>query len=118
MLSESVREKALELAACITQLEEYKNFLETERELRNDEVAQEMLVEFQQKQQDFMMKQMSGEFDHELLSQLTEIQSKLNTRESVVRFIDSYNKLLAVVGEIMDLISERIELDIGEVYRR
>ncbi len=118
MLSESVREKALELAACITQLEEYKNFLETERELRNDEVAQEMLVEFQQKQQDFMMKQMSGEFDHELLNQLTEIQSKLNTRESVVRFIDSYNKLLAVVGEIMDLISERIELDIGEVYRR
>lgn len=118
MLDECVKAKAIELAESIRNLEEYREFLENERLLREDEVAQELLVEFQQKQQDFVNKQISGEYDRELLGELTELQSKLNSRESVVRFIESYNRLLAVIGEIVDLISEKIELDIGEVYRR
>jgi len=118
MLDECVKAKAIELAESIRNLEEYREFLENERLLREDEVAQELLVEFQQKQQDFVSKQISGEYDRELLGELTELQSKLNSRESVVRFIESYNRLLAVIGEIVDLISEKIELDIGEVYRR
>ncbi len=118
MLNEVVREKALELAESIRQLDEYREFLEMERKLKEDEVAQTMLVEFQQKQQDFVTKQLSGEFDQDLLSELTELQSKLNARESVVSFIEAYNRLLSVIGEIVDLISEKIELDIGEVYRR
>lgn len=49
---------------------------------------------------------------------MTDLQAKLNARESVVMFIESYNRLLSVLGEILDLISERLELDLGEVYRR
>ncbi len=118
MLDEGIKAKAIELAESIKQLGEYREFIEMERLLKEDEVAQELLVEFQQKQQDFVTKQLSGEFDQDLLGELTELQSKLNARESVVRFIESYNRLLSVVGEIVDLISEKIELDIGEVYRR
>ncbi len=118
MLEEMVRERAIELADTIKQLDEYKEFVSTEKELKEDEVAQELLAEFQQKQQDFVTKQLSGEFDQELLGELTELQAKLNARESVVRFIESYNRLLAVLGEIVDLISEKIEVDLGEVYRR
>jgi cell fate (sporulation/competence/biofilm development) regulator YlbF (YheA/YmcA/DUF963 family) len=118
MLEEKVRERALELAESIKELEEYKEFVNMERNLKEDEIAQELLVEFQQKQQDFVTKQLSGEFDQELLGELTELQSKLNARESVVRFIESYNRLLSVLGEIVDLISEKIEVDLGEVYRR
>lgn len=113
-----VKEKALELADAILQLEEYKEFVESERMLKEDETAQELLIEFQKKQQDFVTKQMSGEFDQDLLNELTEIQSKLNARESVVNFIEAYNRLLAVLGEIVDLISERINVDLSEVYRR
>ncbi len=113
-----VREKALDLADAILQLEEYKKFIESERMLKEDETAQELLIEFQKKQQDFVTKQMSGEFDQDLLNELTEIQSKLNARESVVNFIEAYNRLLAVLGEIVDLISERISVDLSEVYRR
>ena len=118
MLDEGIKAKAIELAESIRGLGEYQEFLENEKLLREDEVAQELLVEFQQKQQDFVTKQLSGEYDQDLLSELTELQSKLNARESVVRFIESYNRLLAVIGEVVDLISEKIELDIGEVYRR
>ncbi len=118
MVVDVVREKALALADAILQLEEYREFVEMEQKLKEDEVAQELLVEFQQKQQDFVTKQLSGEFDQELLNELTEIQSKLNARESVVNFLEAYNRLLAVLGEIVDLISERINLDLSEVYRR
>ncbi len=118
MAIDAVREKALALADAILELEEYKEFVEMEQKLKEDEVAQELLVEFQRKQQDFIAKQLSGEFDQELLNELTDIQSKLNARESVVNFLEAYNRLLAVLSEIVDLISERINLDLSEVYRR
>ncbi len=118
MLDEAIKERALALAESIRELDEYREFLEMEQKLKEDETAQEMLVEFQKKQQDFVAKQLSGEFDQDLLNEITELQSKLNARESVVRFIESYNRLLSVIGEIVDLISEKIEIDIGEVYRR
>ncbi|MCC6028102.1 MAG: YlbF family regulator [Archaeoglobales archaeon] len=118
MISETVKEKALEFAEALKCLEEYKEFLEMEKRLKADNEAQAMIMEFQKKQQDFVTKQMSGIFDNELLSELTDLQAKLNARESVVMFIESYNRLLSVLGEVLDLISERLELDLGEVYRR
>jgi cell fate (sporulation/competence/biofilm development) regulator YlbF (YheA/YmcA/DUF963 family) len=115
---DAVKERALALADAILELDAYKEFVEMEQKLKEDEVAQQLLVEFQQKQQDFVTKQLSGEFDQDLINELTEIQSKLSARESVVNFLDAYNRLLSVLGEIVDLISERINLDLGEVYRR
>lgn len=118
MINEIAKVKALELAEAVRNLEEYREFLEMEKNLKEDSEAQAMIREFQKKQQDFVTKQMSGIFDNELLSELTDLQAKLNTRESVVMFIESYNRLLAVLEEILDLISERLELDLGEVYRK
>ncbi len=117
MVSEVVREKALALANAILETEEYRDFVAKENVLKNDDEAQKLLLEFQEKQQEFIGKQLSGEVDQELLGQLTEIQSRLNSRESVVEFIQSYNKLLDMLGEVGDIISETIDLDFGEVYR-
>ncbi len=117
MLDDSVREKAIALSEAIAETEEYKDFVRKEELLKADSETQELLVEFQQKQQDFIGKQLSGEIDQELLGQLTDLQSKLNARESVANFLDSYNKLLDMLGEVTDLIGQRIELDLGEVFR-
>jgi cell fate (sporulation/competence/biofilm development) regulator YlbF (YheA/YmcA/DUF963 family) len=113
-----LREKALALADEITKLEEYAEFVESEKKLKEDDIAQQLLAEFQQKQQEFITKQMSGEFDQDLMNELSEIQSKLSTRESVVNFIDAYNKLLTTLAEVLDLISERINVNLAEIYRR
>ncbi|MDI9643212.1 MAG: YlbF family regulator [Archaeoglobales archaeon] len=118
MIDEEVRGKAEALAEALMNLQEYRDFLEMEKNLKADSEAQSMIVEFQKKQQDFVTKQMSGVFDNDLLNELTDLQSKLNARESVVMFIESYNRLLSTIGEILDIISERLELDVGEVYRR
>lgn len=110
--------KAVELANCIRELEEYKDFVKSEENLERDEIAQKMLAEFRKIHQDFLMMQMSGEFDSKLLSDLTELQTKLNSRESVVRFVESYNKLINIIEEILDVISENINIDLSEVYKQ
>ncbi|MEM3796567.1 MAG: YlbF family regulator, partial [Archaeoglobaceae archaeon] len=60
MIDEVVREKALALAEAVRNLEEYREFLEMEKNLKADSEAQAMIMEFQKKQQDFVTKQMSG----------------------------------------------------------
>ena len=117
MVPDSVREKALALANAIQETEEYKEFLEKEENLKKDEVAQDLLAQFHEKQRDFVAKQLSGEVDQELLSELTEIQAQLNQRESVIDFLDSYNRLTDLLGEIGDIISKELNFDFGEAYR-
>lgn len=117
MVPDFVKEKALALAVAIQETDEYKDFLEKEDGLKKDEIAQELLSKFQEKQREFISKQLNGEVDQELLGELTEIQAQLNRRESVVDFLDSYNRLINLLNEIGEIISKQIEFDFGEAYR-
>ncbi|WP_290901595.1 YlbF family regulator [Ferroglobus sp.] len=53
-----------------------------------------------------------------MLNRLTEIQKALNERESVKNFMEAYNRLLDLLQEVSDILSEEMEFDLGEVYRR
>ncbi len=117
MVSEEIKEKALVLAGAILESEEYREFLETENELKQDEEAQELLAIFQEKQREFMAMQLSGEMNEELVNELSEIQKKLNSMESVTKFIESYQKFVNLLGEIGEIISQEIQFDFGEAYR-
>jgi cell fate (sporulation/competence/biofilm development) regulator YlbF (YheA/YmcA/DUF963 family) len=117
-LNDSLREKVIALSDAISETEEYADFVQKEEILKADTETQELLMEFQQKQQDFISKQLSGEVDQELLNQLTELQTKLKAQESLTNFLDSYVKLLDLLGEVADLISDRIKVDFAEVYRQ
>jgi len=116
-LNEGLREKVLALSDAIQETEEYTDFLKKEEILKADTETQELLMEFQQKQQDFISKQLSGEVDQELLTQLTDIQAKLKSQENLVNFLDSYTKLLNLLGEVADLISDRLNVDFADVFR-
>lgn len=116
-MNDVIREKAISLAKAIAESEEYVNFLSKEDALKKDEQAQSLLVEFQEKQQEFISKRLMGEVDEELLSSLTELQAKLNELDSVKEFMDAYTKLVNLLGQVGDLISEQLEFDFGEAYR-
>ncbi|AIY89083.1 YlbF family regulator [Geoglobus acetivorans] len=116
-MNDVIRDRAIALAKSISESEEYREFIATEEVLKQDEVAQNLLIEFQEKQQEFLSKQLMGEVDEALLNSLTEIQGKLNELESVRNFMDSYNRLVSLLGEVGDLISQELDFDFGEAYR-
>ncbi len=117
-LNDDLKEKAIALSDAIMGTTEYADFLQKEEVLKEDSETQQLLMEFQQKQQDFISKQLSGEVDQDLLNQLTDLQSRLKARESLSNFLESYTRLLDMLGEITDIISQRINVDIAEVYRQ
>lgn len=117
-LNDNLREKAIALSDAIMGTNEYADFLQKEEVLKEDSETQQLLLEFQQKQQDFITKQLSGEVDQDLLNQLTDLQSQLKARESLANFLESYTRLLDMLGEITDVISQRINVDIAEVFRQ
>jgi|Deesub1362B_J571_1020462.scaffolds.fasta_scaffold00314_29 cell fate (sporulation/competence/biofilm development) regulator YlbF (YheA/YmcA/DUF963 family) len=118
MISDSIRDKILALASEIKEVDEYKDLKSKEEILRGDSEAQNLLTEFQQKQQDFVRKKMAGEIDEDLIGEITKLQSELESNESITNFIASYGKFLNILGEIGDSISREINFDFGEVYRR
>jgi len=117
MVSEDVREKALALAEAILRSEEYRDFIEKENVLKQDEEAQRLLAVFQEKQREFMAMQLSGEMDEQLVNELSEIQDRLNKMECVISFVDSYQRFVNLLGEIGEVISQEIQFDFGEAYR-
>ncbi len=117
-LNDDLREKAIALSDAIVETTEYVDFLKKEEVLKEDSETQQLLMEFQQKQQDFISKQLSGEVDQDLLNQLTDLQSRLKARESLSNFLESYTRLLDMLGEVTDIISQRINVDIAEVFRQ
>lgn len=118
MVSDTIKDKALDLASEIKETEEYKDMKEKEEVFKGDSEAQELLSEFQQKQQDFVSKRESGEVDQELVNELTDIQEKLKEKDSMVNLGDSYSQFINVLSEVMEAISNEINFDLGEVYRR
>ncbi len=118
MVSDTIKEKAVDLASEIKATEEYKEMKEKEETFKQDSEAQELLSEFQNKQQDFISKRQSGEVDQELVNELTDIQEKLKEKDSMVSLGDSYSKFMEVLGEVVETISNEINFDIGELYRK
>lgn len=118
MVSDTIKEKAVNLASEIKETEEYKEMKEKEETFKEDSEAQELLSEFQTKQQDFISKRQSGEVDQELVNELTDIQEKLKQKDTMVNLGDSYSKFMEVLGEVVETISNEINFDIGELYRK
>ncbi|WP_457590847.1 YlbF family regulator [Geoglobus sp.] len=116
-MNDVIKQKAIDLAKSIAESEEYLEFVSTEEVLKQDELAQSLLIEFQEKQQEFVSKQLMGEMDEALLDSLTNLQNRLNELDSVKNFMEAYTKLVNLLGEVGDLISQELDFDFGEVYR-
>ena len=117
MVSDSLKEKALDLANEIMKSEAYVEMKAKEEIFANDTEAQALVEDFKQKQQEFMQKRMTGEVDQELMNELTRIQNELNEMESLKNFANSYNEFARTLGEVVDVIGREIKFDFREIYR-
>jgi|Deesub1362A_J573_1020465.scaffolds.fasta_scaffold01125_7 cell fate (sporulation/competence/biofilm development) regulator YlbF (YheA/YmcA/DUF963 family) len=117
MISDGIKEKALDLANEIMKSEEYIEMKAKEEIFANDTEAQALVEDFKRKQEEFMQRRMTGEMDQDLMDELTRIQNELNGLESLKNFANSYTEFARTLGEVVDVIGREIKFDFREIYR-
>lgn len=82
----------------------YQQFIERQRQLQSDEKAQQLLQEYQMKQQQL---QRDG-FDDDTMSELREIKAGIDDNETIAELRRAEDELISLLEETNDIISEKI----------
>ncbi|MCM8830690.1 MAG: YlbF family regulator [Candidatus Omnitrophica bacterium] len=98
------KRKAREFAKAIVESPTYKNFIDANKEVQENQELQNLLREFQEKQLELQWKG----FDQKILQELRDLQEKLNTNSTFQKFINSQNELVALLRKTNSIISQRI----------
>lgn len=99
-----VDEQLNEFIEAIVDSEPYQRFLESQRQLKSDEQAQQLLREYQTKQQQL---QRSG-FDQETMSELRELKADMDDNETLTELRETEDELVSLLEQTNDIISEKI----------
>lgn len=100
----AVDERLDEFIAAIMESEQYQQFVDSQRQLKTDETAQELLREFQAKQQQL---QRSG-FDQETMGELREIKADMEDNETISDLRQAETELLTLLEKTNEIVSEKI----------
>lgn len=87
----------------ISDSEPYRQFVESQRRLKNDDEAQELLEQFQQKQ-----RQMQQNFDQETMQDLRDLKQDMENNETLQEARQAETALLELLEETNEIISEKI----------
>jgi cell fate (sporulation/competence/biofilm development) regulator YlbF (YheA/YmcA/DUF963 family) len=99
----SVDDQLHEFVDTISDSEPYQQFVESQRQLKSDDEAQELLEEFQQKQQ-----QVQREFDQETMQELRDLKQEMETNETLQEVRQAETAVLELLKETNEIISEQI----------
>lgn len=105
---------AHELGGAISDLPEYKQFLETQQAVKESKEAQEMITEFEQVREEFMLARQSGNATQEQLQNLQAKQAELNDIPVMAEHLEAQNRLEARLAELNDAISQSLAIDFGQ----
>lgn len=107
----SLTEVGNKLGAAIVGTAEYQAFTEAERRYRDDTQAQELFGQYQEAQQTVqLMQQLRSDATQEARS-LEDLRETLQSNQTLTSYFDTQNKLIALLRELNEFISERLNLD-------
>jgi cell fate (sporulation/competence/biofilm development) regulator YlbF (YheA/YmcA/DUF963 family) len=108
----SIIDKAKELAELITNSEELNEIREAEKAMFNDEAANNLVQEFQQKQIKVNNAQMSGEeVGDELYEEIEAFQEKMAENPFIARYLSAQEKFNQTLASVNFIISKAISGD-------
>tara|TARA_B110000263_G_C15195980_1_gene458335 strand:- start:247 stop:717 length:471 start_codon:yes stop_codon:yes gene_type:complete len=102
------------LGEAISNLSEYKTYEQLRDEVKKDIVAQDLINEFENQRQTFMVKRASGDATKEDLDKIGASQETLNNLPVMVKFLDAQKELSSRLSETNEHISESLSLDFGD----
>ena len=100
----AVDDRLDEFIETITESKPYQQFVDSQQELKADDEAQELLREFQTKQQQL---QRDG-FDQDTMGELRDLKAEMEDNETLSDVRAAEAELVALLEQTNDIISEKI----------
>lgn len=114
----SLSEVGKNLGAAIVATVEYLAFAEAEQRFRNDAQAQELLGQYQEAQQTVqLMRQLRNDGTEEA-RRLEVLQRTLEANKTLTSYFGTQEKLIALLRELNEFISERLTVDFAGLTKR
>ena len=110
----TVTELSRELGEAIAELPAYQTFRDAKAAVEDSEEAQELIQDFEQFREEFMLARQTGEATQEDLRTLQEKQEKLHDVPVMAEFLQAQNELELRLQEVNEEISAPLAIDFGE----
>jgi cell fate (sporulation/competence/biofilm development) regulator YlbF (YheA/YmcA/DUF963 family) len=107
----SLCEVGEKLGAAIVATAEYQAFAEADRRFRRDAQARELLGKYQEAQQTVQLMQQLRNDGTEEARRLEDLQKTLEANKTLTSYFDAQQKLVALLTELNQFISERLNVD-------
>ena len=102
---------AHDLARALKDSQEYKEYANIKAEVSKIPEVNEMLVDFQKKQYEFQMAQISGQKpSEEMMKSVQELMGVLNQNPKASAYLQAEMKFTQLVAEIYNIIGDAIKL--------
>ncbi len=106
---EEVLKKARELGKSLKESEEYRELVDAQKALDEDQETQQMLQEYEAKRNEVQIKQMMGQNADEELRELTDLEGKIMQKETMQRYTKAEENFRNLVDEANQEIVKAME---------
>jgi cell fate (sporulation/competence/biofilm development) regulator YlbF (YheA/YmcA/DUF963 family) len=109
----NVYEEAHNLGIAIKESNEFKEYDRLRKEVEADPELDKMMKDFQARQIEMQAKQMQGETDQNLMSQIQSMYSMIATKPKAAEFMQAQARFSVMITDVYGIISEHIGIKMG-----
>lgn len=109
----SLESMGRELGNAIAESPEYERFEEARQAVEDDDEAQDLIEEFEQLRQEFMVARQTGQASQESLKEVQHAQEKLHRLPVMSEYLEAKSELEGRLEAINEAISEPLAVDFG-----
>ena len=111
----SISEKAMQLAEEIKQTQEYEDLKSAEAKLKLDPAAQDLINDFQQKQEQLQTAQQSGEaVDQNVVQSLQNLQGQMQENETIKNLMEAQQQFDQVMKQVNETVTQALSSEESE----
>ncbi|MFN2364395.1 MAG: YlbF family regulator [Halarsenatibacteraceae bacterium] len=114
MTESNLKDIAINFASNLKETERYQDFIAAEKDLENDEKAQQLLNEFAEIQKNCQIKQSNNNLSGDDLSKLREVRTKLDNNEVIKEYYKEHARVRNLCQESFDKLSELLGMDLSQ----
>jgi cell fate (sporulation/competence/biofilm development) regulator YlbF (YheA/YmcA/DUF963 family) len=113
----SLTDVAAKLGVAVVATAEYQALNAAEKRYQIDTQARELFGRFQEQQRTVQLMQQLGKATPEEMQHMEELQKNIETNETLTGYFDAQEKLVALLRELNEFISSKLNMDFAELTK-